>query len=216
MPEYVDESVVERAAIDAVREWDMANPDIDFTMVESDADVNINWVRYLPGGILGQHRAVVVDDGSREGHSITVRLGIDDCTSTYQMFTHDAIQHTIAHEIGHYLGLRHIDDESHLMYSSEFFDVDSTRVYDNLNIGIPHLKLPKIATVAGVETQLDIDLFNAELEYLSSQRQELKNSNDAEALDKNTKSYNAMVERIQELEDHLACVDIARVPEVFQ
>ena len=41
----------------------------------------------------------------------------------------------------------------HLMYSGEFFDVDSIRVYDDRNLGIPHVERPEISTVAGVKVQ---------------------------------------------------------------
>ena len=208
IPVYVDKPTVERAISDATRVWDMANADVDFTIVESDADVNIQWVRYMPGSTLGLHRASVTDDGIRERHAITVRLGIDDCHSVYQPFTHAALQYTIAHEIGHYLGLRHVDDKTHLMYSGEFFDVDSIRVYDDRNLVIPHVERPEIATVAGIEIQSKIDLLNEELVQVSLQRQELKNAAGTKALDANTNMYNDLVQRIQDLEDQLVCVDI--------
>ena len=208
VPVYADEPTVERAVSDATRVWDMANTGVDFTIVESDADVNIRWARYMPGSALGLHSAIVTDDGNRERHSITVRLGIDDCHSTYQPFTHKTIQYTVAHEIGHYLGLRHVDDKTHLMYSGEFFDVDSIRVYDDRNLGIPHIERPEISTVAGVKVQAEIDLLNEELEQVSVQRQSLKNTADTEALDVNTNTYNGLVQRIQDLKDQLACVDI--------
>ena len=208
VPAYADEPTVERAVSDATRVWDMANTGVDFTIVESDADVNIRWARYMPGSALGLHSAIVTDDGNRERHSITVRLGIDDCHSVYQQFTHKTIQYIVAHEIGHYLGLRHVDDKTHLMYSGEFFDVDSIRVYDDRNLGIPHVERPEISTVAGVKVQADIDLLNEELEQVSAQRQSLKNTADTEALDANTNTYNGLAQRIQDLKDQLACVDI--------
>ena len=206
IPAYVDAPTVERAVIDAVREWDMANPNVDFTLSESDADVNISWARYMPGAALGLHSASVTDDGTRERHSITVRLGIDDCHSEYQPFTHGTLQYIIAHETCHYLGLRHVDDESHLMHSGEFFNVDSARVYDDLNLGIPYLERPEIATDAGLAIQAQIDELDSDLDQVSSQRQELKDAGGN--LDDNTIVYNDLVQKIQELEDQLACVNL--------
>ena len=206
IPVYVEESVVKRAVIDAVREWDMLNPNVDFIMTESDADVNINWVRYMLGSTLGLHRASITDDGIRERHSITIRLGIDDCHSNYQQFTHGTLQYIIAHEMGHYLGLRHIDDKSHLMHSEEFFNVDSVQVYDDLNLNVPYLERPEIATVAGLEVQSQIYELNTVLEKVSLQRQELKNAGGS--LDANTEQHNDLVAQIQELEDQLTCVNI--------
>ena len=162
----------------------------------------------MPGSALGLHSVRVTDDGNRERRSMTVRLGVDDCHSSYQQFTHKVIQYTVAHEIWHYLGLRHVDDKMHLMYSGEFFDVDSIRVYDDRNLGIPYVERPEISTVAGVKVQAEIDLLNEELEQVSAQRQSLKDTADTEALDANTNTYNGLAQRIQDLKDQLTCVDI--------
>ena len=206
VPTYVSEPLVKRVVIDAVQEWNIANPNVDFTIVESDADVNINWARYLPGATLGLYRASVTDEGDRERHSITVRLGIDDCHSEYQQFGYDTIQYTIAHEIGHYLGLRHIDSKDHLMHSGEIFDVDSADVYDNRGLGIPYLERPDIATVTGLEIQSQIDILNTDLDKISMERQELRNM--GQSLDDNTKAHNELVQQIQKLEDQLICVNL--------
>ena len=202
----MDELLVERAVIDAVREWDMANPNVDFALVESDADVNVSWARYMPGSTLGLHRASVTDEGDRERHSITIRLGIDDCHSDYQQFGHGTIQYIIAHELGHYLGLRHVDTKDHLMHSGELFNVDSAGVYDDLNLGIPRLERPEIATVAGLEIQSQIDALNADLDKVSMERQDLKSA--GSPLDDNTVAHNEIAQEIQKLEDLLTCVNL--------
>lgn len=206
IPEYVDRPIVELAVIDAVQKWDAVNPGMDFVVAKSDADVNIKWARYLPGPGLGLHQATVADDGTRKGHTITVRLGIDDCSSEYRPFSHGTLQYIIAHEIGHYLGLRHIDDKNHLMYSGELFNVDAARVYDDLNLGIPRLERPDVATAAGLEIQDEMNALNAELEHVYVQRQELKDA--GASLDGNTATHNDLVQKIQELEDRLLCVNI--------
>ena len=116
------------------------------------------------------------------------------------------LQYIIAHEIGHYLGLRHIDDKNHLMYSGEFYNVDSVDVYDNLSLGIPSLKRPDVATIEGVEIKSKIDSLNAELELTSAKRQDLKNS--GASLNQNTRYYNYLVSQIDNLEDQLSCVNL--------
>ena len=129
-----------------------------------------------------------------------------DCHSDYQQFGHGTIQYIIAHEMGHYLGLRHVDDKSHLMHSGEIFNVDSASVYDDLGLGIPHLERPEIATVAGLEIQSQIDKLNAELDKVSMERQDLKDA--GRSLDDNTETHNGLVQEIQKLEDQLTCVNL--------
>ena len=90
--------------------------------------------------------------------------------------------------------------------------MDSVRVYDDRNLGIPHVERPEIVTVTGIGIQSEIDLLDEELEQVSVQRQELKNAYgddvSQQALDHNTNLYNDLVQQIQELEDKLACVQI--------
>ena len=163
VPTYADAATAEGAVVGAVHAWSAANGNMDFVIVESDADVNIQWARYMPGPALGWHSALVANDGARQMHSITIRLGIDDCHSVYQPFTRETLQYAIAHELGHYLGLRHTDDENHLMYSGELFNVDSAQVYDNRNLGIPRMDRSEVMTLAGMKNPVRDRLYSGKI-----------------------------------------------------
>ena len=84
--------------------------------------------------------------------------------------------------------------------------MDSAQVYDDLNLGIPHLERPEIATVAGIEVQSQIGVLNADLEDISLQRQELRDA--GKNLDDNADRHNVLSPRIQEMEDQLTCVNL--------
>ena len=88
---YGDTPMADLAVIDAVTMWNDANESVNFIIVESysDSDVNITWERRLHDNILGLHRAPLNDDGRQDARSIRVRIGIDDCNYDYQLFSHD-------------------------------------------------------------------------------------------------------------------------------
>ena len=194
--------------IDAVSTWDEANGSIDFTIVESDADVNVSWNRFMPASRLGLYSAQVSDAGDRERHSISIRLGIDDCHSEYRPFAHDALKYVIAHEMGHYLGLRHVDDKNHLMHSGELFDVDPARVYDEGGLYVPTVAKPVEMTIKGQSIQSEIDALLGNLDDVTEQRQAIKETEEAQALEDNTKEYNRITAQISGLEDELVCLQL--------
>ena len=147
VPGYADVPMTELAVLDAVLAWNTANKDVQFVIVEYDPDVDISWRYYMSDSILGEHRARLNDDGQLEKHRIVVWLGADDCNLDYHLFPYELLKHTVMHEMGHYLGLRHIDDVNHLMYSPESFDVDSVQMYDDLNLNIPYTEKLDIETL---------------------------------------------------------------------
>ena len=205
IPSYGNLKTINDAIGGAIQGWNYVNPNMNFNFVKSNGDVNINLVRHLGG--LGVHRASVTDDGIRERQSITVKVGIEDCHSKYQHFTKQTLQYIIAHELGHYLGLRHIDDKNHLMYAPGFGNIDSVNIYDNFGLGIPYFEKPEILTISGIEIQQKMNALNQQIDKNLEQRQSLRNAN--YNLDENTKQYQKLAFQIVELKKDLECVERA-------
>ena len=80
--------MTELAILDSVMLWNAANKDVQFVIVEYDADVKIIWRDYMSDFTLGEHRATLNDDGVLDKHRILIRLGMDDCNSDYQLFSY--------------------------------------------------------------------------------------------------------------------------------
>ena len=214
IPEYADDFSTKQAFFDAVASWSDASPGIQFDVVSEDADVNIEWKRFIQGPTLGLHKAFTLENGTITKHAIDIRLGIDDCHSDYQLFAADSLKHTIAHEMGHYLGLRHVDDDTHLMYSGGIFDVDPARVYDTEGLVVPNLDRPEIRTVQGQAVQSEIDTLNMIIDDITAQRQTIKESYEEgtqeyeRLLSENTEKYNDAIGQVFALEDELACLQL--------
>ena len=171
-----------------------------FELPDSDPDVMIGWARWFPPPALGQYS---------QG-SITILVGIEDCNSEYRPFSKESLTHTIAHEMGHHLGLRHIDLESHLMHSSELFNVDSADNFDDMGYDMPVLENPEPRTAAGVEIKGMLAVVATDLERIVEERTVLRKSltgNELlEALDRNTKEHNEATDELERLENLLDCV----------
>ena len=112
--------------------------------------------------------------------------------------------------MGHHLGLRHIDLESHLMHSSELFNVDSADNFDDMGYDMPVLENPEPRTAAGVEIKGMLAVVATDLERIAEERTVLRKSltgNELlEALDRNTKEHNEATDELERLENLLDCV----------
>lgn len=200
IPAYADRDVAKQALHDAIESWEASNPGLFFEPSNSEPDVMIGWTKWLPAPALGRYS---------QG-SITVLVGIEDCNSEYRTFSKKALTHTIAHEMGHHLGLRHIDLEGHLMHSSEQFNVDSADNFDDMGYDMPVLENPEPRTGAGVEIKGMVAVVETDLERIAEERTVLRESltgNELlEALDRNTKEHNEATDELKRLENLLDCV----------
>lgn len=210
VPDYADPSLAVPALEQAIQAWESPNAFLTFETVESDADLQITWRQWMPGGGLGLHTVFnSVDRGSN--NVIAIRLGNDDCHSDYQVYSTESLKHTIAHEIGHYLDLRHIDEEGHLMYSGELFDVDVADTYDDHGYAIPDIAEPQIKTQRGNILLQQLESVEGEMREISAEREKIRSENpdDRDALRSNTVRYNEAAQVLDSLKDEIDCVELS-------
>ncbi len=209
IPEYVDSGIVILALEEAISAWKSSNSFVEFELVESDGNVHIEWRRWMPSGGLGLHTVHDVESNGADNHFIVIRLGNDDCHSQYQQYSMQSLKYIIAHEMGHYLGLRHIDEEDHLMYSGEFFDVDTISTFDNRGYTIPDVTAPDILTQQGQEILVNIESVKKDLHEIVLARQQLKEQEaNQDLLASNTKKHNETVLLLDSLDDDISCVEL--------
>ena len=124
IPSYADPNIVRNAINHASQKWTSHNPEITIEMVESYGDVHIEWKKTM----FGQHT------GQITGGLMEIELGTFDCRNVWSHYSMNTLSDTIAHEIGHYLGLEHHIDPNHLMWGQDEF---TQLNFDNLGYNIP-------------------------------------------------------------------------------
>ena len=108
IPTYVDQDDIEMSVLQGLRMWTKANSKLQFTRDKLGRDFVIRWEKSNPKHL-----------GTQQGGDLTITLGSYSCKNEWHQFSTYTIADTVAHEVGHFLGLEHHVDESHLMYSAE-------------------------------------------------------------------------------------------------
>ena len=129
IPSFADKRTVEIGISKAMMMWENRNPELEFELVEEHGDIRIEWRKFISHDVLGTEAA-----GYQEGRKLVIELGSYDCRGNWQHYSSNMIADTIAHETGHYLGLGHHTNDSHLMYGhDEFTQIE----FDDLGYNIP-------------------------------------------------------------------------------
>jgi len=124
IPSFADKRTVEIGISKAMMMWEDRNPELEFELVEERGEIRIAWEKSMSGEHVGQITGGYMELG----------LGSYDCRGNWQQYSSNTIADTVAHETGHYLGLEHHPNESHLMYGDdEFTQIE----FDDLGYNIP-------------------------------------------------------------------------------
>ena len=216
IPEYVDSTVIMAAMNDAIREWEDDNPSTSFEIVSDNADVDIMWSHFMPKHYLGAYSSynLTSGDGTVTKHKIDILMGIDDCKGNYQQFSHDSLKYTIAHEIGHYLGLGHVDEPDNLMYSDGFIDyTDNIFSYQTFGYKIPYIDRGEHMFMATEVLLVQSTELESKISELANERIYLKETNqDTAQLEINKEKINSLTQELSDLEETKNCI---REPQTF-
>jgi hypothetical protein len=155
VPSYADKEMVDDSIKDALfYRWTKYNPEITFEYTTDEYnELFIHW-----------EKAPKEHIGLQEGKSIMIGLGQYDCKGKWQHYDKETLSDTIAHETGHYLGLKHHKDERHLMYGDDEFVRDP---FDTLEYSIPPQLTEYNTFVEGKKAEQRLDELAAKIDAMA-------------------------------------------------
>ena len=154
VPSYADKEMVENSVDTSLYRWTKYNPEITFEYTtDGYNELFIHWEKAPKDHV-----------GLQEGKSLFIGLGQYDCKGKWQHYSKETLSDTIAHETGHYLGLEHHTDKSHLMYGDDEFVRDP---FDTLGYSIPPQLTEYNTYVEGKKAEQRLDQLGAELNVMA-------------------------------------------------
>lgn len=205
-------ATIMEAVHDGFEAWSGLNPALQFAQTDYDPDISIQWI--LPGR---DHIGLACVDCIGYDAYMDIAIHDEDCNGVPVAFGHGIIRNTVAHELGHNLGLLHHADESHLMYG----DNGIRTGFDTLGYSVPE-QLPEYF-VGEEELLLELDVLDAKIIqlqkeadafadlyvtetsgntiYFSSDRLADRYNIMADRINNNIREYNMLVDRLNCMKD---------------
>lgn len=162
VPIYVSQAETLGALDVAVTQWNTKNLNVNFYEVslEDEYHFKLSWQKFPVGG----HYAGVATLTSHGGDVVTISLGDNDCNNNWIPADENYLTRTIAHELGHVLGLGHPIDKNHLMYSDGATDVQVN--FDDQGLIMPNI--PKGYYGNFIELEEQSNEYKKQLTYMES------------------------------------------------
>ena len=143
VPSYYPAEKMEDALSDALHAWTDINPRLEFQRVYDTPFGQAFAITWQKNPILIQGSENILVSGQRMPLSpttdnILIGIGITDCNGKYHAMDQAALTRTIAHEVGHVMGLGHHINKSHLMHGDARPEPDID--FDESGLTIPALE----------------------------------------------------------------------------
>ena len=132
VPDVPDKQIPIDALEKAIDTWEKYNPNLEFIESEN-SNIEIKWQKYASSNHTGLATCNSVLFGILSHCVLDISIGAEDCNSNFVQNDENMVVNILMHEIGHSLGLGHTSEENHLMYSTEFPEID----FNNKEYSIP-------------------------------------------------------------------------------
>jgi hypothetical protein len=163
-----DDNQTARAVHDGFSAWSDLNPYFEFVWTDTDPLVWVEWVDYH-----SEYVGLACIWCLNQDPSMDIILYGYDCGGGRIHRTPDAVRDTVAHELGHILGLGHHTNKTHLMYGPEY-QVDP---YETYGYAVPD-QLEEWTYVGEAELNEQILVLEDELDGLDAEITKLQSRGD--------------------------------------
>ena len=158
IPADVDSDVISNGISTGLDSWSARNSEIIFEQFADNFQLKIVFTKTKD-----DTHIQISDNGIME-----IPLGSYDCNGTWQQYSELTISDFVAHAIGHYLGLSHHTDESHLMYDKSYDKI--TEQFNDLGLNVPPISQKHITWIGWFELESQLVQFTETDDSLNHNR----------------------------------------------